>query len=63
MTSTGDRAAPEEDRSTGFWALLTEGHDGQLFLETLLLFRVVGTRQAVSQLDKAFPFLLPDVDT
>src|SRR5881628_1789136 len=44
-------------------ALLTEGHDGQLFLETCLLFRVAGTRQAISQLDEAFPFLLPGFDT
>jgi hypothetical protein len=50
-------------RSTGFWALLTEGHAGQLFLETLPLFRIAGTRQAVSQLEEAFPFLLPGFDT
>jgi hypothetical protein len=31
-------------------------------LETCLLFRIAKTRQAVSQLDEAFPFLLLVVD-
>src|ERR1700738_4185376 len=59
----GDRGAQEADRSTGCWALLTEGQDGQLLLETGLLFHIAGTRQAVGQLEEAFPFLLPGFDT
>ena len=52
----------EADRSTGFWALLTEGHDSELFFETGLLFRIARPCQAVSQLDEAFLFLLPGFD-
>src|SRR5207245_601139 len=54
--------AREEDRSTRWWALLTECHDGERFLETGLLFRITRTCQAVRQLDEAFLFLLPGLD-
>ena len=43
--------------------LLTEGHAGQLFLETFLVFRSAGMRQAASQIEETFPFLLPGFDT
>src|SRR3990170_3000067 len=43
-------------------ALLPEGHARKLFLETFLLLRIAGTRQAVSQLKEALPFLLTSLD-
>jgi len=57
------RGAREAVRSTGSWALLTKGHAGQLFLEPFLIFRVAGMRQALGQLEEAFPFPLPSFDT
>jgi len=42
--------------------LLTEGHAGEFFLETLLLLRIAGARQAVGELEEALSFLLPGVE-
>ena len=52
-----------EHRVFSFAALLTEGHAGQLCLELFLIFRIAGMRKAVGQLEEAFPFLLPGLDT
>src|SRR6266446_5009310 len=59
---TGGREAPEEARSTGSSASLTEGHAGEFFLETFLLLRVAGAREAVGEFEETLFFLLPGVE-
>jgi hypothetical protein len=41
-----------EDRSTGFSALFTEGHSGELFLELLALGKICGFREAVGKCEE-----------
>ena len=58
---TGGREPPEEGRSTGSSASLTEGHAGEFFLETFLLLRIAGAREAVGAFEEALFFLLPSI--
>lgn len=44
---------PEEARSTGPSASLTEGHAGKFLLETFPLLRVAGAREAVDAFEEA----------
>ena len=62
---TFGRLACEQEglRVFSFTTLLTEGHAGQFCLETFLIFRIAGMRQAVGQLEDAFSFQLPGFDT
>ena len=39
--------------------LLTEGHAGQIFLDTPLFLRVAGMREAVGQVEETLPLLFP----
>ena len=60
--AAGGREAPEEARSTGSSASLTEGHAGEFFLETFLLLRVAGAREAVCKFEETLFFLLPGIE-
>lgn len=58
----GGHEAPEEDRSTGPSASLTESHARELCLELVLLLGVAGVREAVRELEKALLFLIPGIE-
>ncbi len=40
-------------------ALVTKGHAGQLFLDTLLFFRIAATCEVIGQVQETLSFLLP----